>query len=65
MKKLAILAALVLTTGVSAYGVAHAAHNAGEAPVRFLIGGQPGTIASYLAQFDEMRSLPCAHGQIA
>lgn len=31
-------------------GIAHAAHNAGEDPVRFLIGGEPGTIASYLAQ---------------
>ncbi|HTU84184.1 MAG TPA: cupin domain-containing protein [Solirubrobacteraceae bacterium] len=31
-------------------GAAHAAHNAGEGTVRFLIGGQPGTIASYLAQ---------------
>jgi quercetin dioxygenase-like cupin family protein len=34
-------------------GVAHAAHNHGEGAVRFLIGGEPGTIASYLAQFDE------------
>ena len=34
-------------------GVAHAACNAGEGAVRFLIGGEPGTIASYLAQFDE------------
>jgi hypothetical protein len=39
-------------------GVAHAAYHAGEGPVRFLIGGQPGTIANCLAQFDEMRSLP-------
>jgi quercetin dioxygenase-like cupin family protein len=46
-------------------GVAHAAHNVGEGAVRFLIGGQPGTIASYLAQFDEMRSFPCAYGQVA
>jgi quercetin dioxygenase-like cupin family protein len=46
-------------------GVAHAAHNAGEGAVRFLIGGQPGTIASYLAQFDELRSLPRAWGQVA
>lgn len=46
-------------------GVAHAAHNAGEGAVRFLIGGEPGTIASYLAQFDEMRPLTRAHGQIA
>jgi quercetin dioxygenase-like cupin family protein len=46
-------------------GVAHAAHNAGAGPVRFLIGGQPGTIASWLAQFDEMRPLPRAYGQIA
>lgn len=36
-------------------GVAHTAHNAGDGPVRFLIGGQPGTISSYLAQFDQMR----------
>ena len=35
--------------------VAHAAHNTGDDPVRFLIGGQPGTIASYLSQFDQMR----------
>jgi hypothetical protein len=34
-------------------GVAHAAHNDGEGAARFLSGGQPGTIASYLAQFDE------------
>ncbi len=34
-------------------GVAHAAHNGAEGAVQFLIGGQPGTIASYLAQFDE------------
>jgi mannose-6-phosphate isomerase-like protein (cupin superfamily) len=33
-------------------GVAHAVHNPGPGPVRFLIGGQPGTVASYLAQFD-------------
>ena len=46
-------------------GVPHAAHNAGEGAVRFLIGGQPGTIASYLAQFDEMRPLPRAYGQVA
>ena len=46
-------------------GVAHAACNAGEGAVRFLIGGEPGTIASYLAQFDEMRSLTRAHGQAA
>jgi hypothetical protein len=46
-------------------GVAHAAHNAGEGAVRLLIGGQPGTIASYLAQFDEMRPLPRAYGQVA
>jgi mannose-6-phosphate isomerase-like protein (cupin superfamily) len=46
-------------------GVAHAAYNAGEGAVRFLIGGEPGTIASYLAQFDEMRSLARAHGQAA
>jgi len=36
-------------------GVAHTAHNAGDDPVRFLIGGRPGTISSYLAQFDQMR----------
>jgi quercetin dioxygenase-like cupin family protein len=46
-------------------GVAHAANNAGEGAVRFLIGGQSGTIASYLAQFDKLRPLPRAHGQIA
>jgi mannose-6-phosphate isomerase-like protein (cupin superfamily) len=46
-------------------GVAHAAYNAGEGAVRFLIGGQPGTIGSYLAQFDELRSLPRAWGQVA
>jgi uncharacterized cupin superfamily protein len=46
-------------------GVAHAAHNAGADAVRFLIGGQPGTIASYLAQFEEMRPLPRALGQVA
>lgn len=46
-------------------GVAHAAANAGDDAVRFLIGGQPGTIASYLAQFDEMRPLPRAYGQVA
>lgn len=46
-------------------GRAHAAHNAGERPVRFLIGGQPGTITSYLGQFDEMRSLTHAYGQVA
>jgi len=46
-------------------GVAHAAHNVGEGAVRFLIGGEPGTIASYLAQFDEMRSFPRAYGQVA
>jgi mannose-6-phosphate isomerase-like protein (cupin superfamily) len=46
-------------------GVAHAAHNAGEGAVRYLIGGQPGTIASYLAQLDEMRPLPHAYGQVA
>ncbi len=46
-------------------GVPHAAHNAGEGPVRFLMGGQPGTIASYLAQFDEMGPLPRAYGQVA
>jgi quercetin dioxygenase-like cupin family protein len=34
-------------------GVAHAAHNAPEGAVRFLIGGQPGTIASYVAQLDD------------
>jgi mannose-6-phosphate isomerase-like protein (cupin superfamily) len=45
-------------------GVAHAAHNAGEGTVRFLIGGQPGTIASYLAQLDELRPLPPAYGQV-
>jgi hypothetical protein len=45
--------------------VAHAAHNAGEGAVRFLIGGQSGTIASYLAQFDELQPLPRAHGKIA
>jgi len=41
-------------------GVAHTAHNAGDDPVRFLIGGQPGTISSYLAQFDQMRPRPRA-----
>jgi quercetin dioxygenase-like cupin family protein len=46
-------------------GVAHAAQNAGGGAVRFLIGGQPGTIASYLAQFDEMRPLARALGQVA
>jgi quercetin dioxygenase-like cupin family protein len=46
-------------------GVAHAAHNVGEGAVRFLIGGQPGTIASYLAQLDEMCSLPRAYRQVA
>lgn len=46
-------------------GVAHAAHNAGEGAVRFLIGGQSGTIAGYLAQFDEIRPLPRAERQIA
>jgi mannose-6-phosphate isomerase-like protein (cupin superfamily) len=46
-------------------GVSHAAHNAGEGAVRFLIAGQPGTIAGYLAQFDETRSLPRAYGQVA
>jgi mannose-6-phosphate isomerase-like protein (cupin superfamily) len=46
-------------------GVAHAAQSAGAGAVRFLIGGQPGTIASYLAQFDEMRPLPRAYGQVA
>jgi len=46
-------------------GVAHAAHNVGEGAVRFLIGGEPGTIASYLAQFDEMRSFRRAYGQVA
>ena len=46
-------------------GVAHAADNAGEGAVRFLIGGQPGTIASYLVQFDEMRPVPRACGRIA
>ena len=35
-------------------GVAHAARNAGQGAVRFLIGGQPGTIASYLAQLDSV-----------
>jgi mannose-6-phosphate isomerase-like protein (cupin superfamily) len=45
-------------------GVTHAAHNAGEGAVRFLIGGQPGTIASYLAQFDELRLVPRAYGQV-
>jgi mannose-6-phosphate isomerase-like protein (cupin superfamily) len=45
-------------------GAAHAAHNAGEGAVRFLIGGQPGTIASYLAQFDDARLRPRAHGQV-
>lgn len=33
-------------------GVPHAARSAGEYAVRFLIGGQPGTIASYVAQID-------------
>jgi mannose-6-phosphate isomerase-like protein (cupin superfamily) len=33
-------------------GVAHAAHNRGPGPVRFLVGGLPGVIDSYLAQFD-------------
>jgi len=46
-------------------GRAHAAHNADERPARFLIGGQPGTIASYLDQFNEMCSLPRAYGQVA
>ena len=46
-------------------GVAHTAHNASEDDVRFLIGGQPGTIGSYLDQFNEMRSLPCVYGQVA
>jgi len=46
-------------------GVAHTAHGAGEGDVRFLIGGQPGTIRSYLARFDEMRSLSRARGQVA
>jgi quercetin dioxygenase-like cupin family protein len=46
-------------------GMAHAAHNAGEGAVRFLIGGQPGTIAGYLAQFDETCSLPRAYGKVA
>jgi quercetin dioxygenase-like cupin family protein len=45
--------------------VAHAAYNVGGDAVRFLIGGQPGTIASYLAQFDEMRSFTRAYGQVA
>ena len=45
-------------------GVAHAAYNDGEGAVRFLIGGEPGTIASSLAQFDEMRLLPRACAQI-
>jgi len=34
-------------------GVAHAVHNPGPGPVRFLLGGQPGTFDSYLAQFDD------------
>jgi quercetin dioxygenase-like cupin family protein len=46
-------------------GVVHAAHNVGEGAVRFLIGGQPGTIGSYLAQFEEMRSFPRAYRQVA
>jgi len=46
-------------------GVAHAAHNAGEGAVRFLIGGQPGTIASYLAQLDDGRPFPRVQGQVA
>ena len=46
-------------------GFAHGAHNAGEGAVRVLIGGQPGTIASYLAQLDEMRPLARAYGQVA
>lgn len=33
-------------------GVPHAPWSAGEHAVRFLIGGQPGTIASYVAQID-------------
>ena len=33
-------------------GVPHAACRAGEHAVRFLIGGPPGTIASYVAQID-------------
>ena len=33
-------------------GLAYAAANPGRHAVRFLIGGQPGTIASYLAQMD-------------
>ena len=33
-------------------GVTHAAHNPGDDAVRFLIGGAPGTIGSYLAQLD-------------
>ncbi|HTX11661.1 MAG TPA: cupin domain-containing protein [Solirubrobacteraceae bacterium] len=33
-------------------GVAHAVHNPGPGPVRFLIGSQPGMVDSYLAQFD-------------
>jgi mannose-6-phosphate isomerase-like protein (cupin superfamily) len=45
-------------------GVAHAAHNAGEGAVRFLIGGQPGTIASYLAQLDDMQLISRPYGQV-
>jgi uncharacterized cupin superfamily protein len=44
-------------------GTAHAAHNAGHDAVRFLIGGQPGTIASYLAQFERCARSRASTGQ--
>jgi quercetin dioxygenase-like cupin family protein len=43
--------------------VAHIVGNAGEGAVRFLIGGRPGTIASYLAQLDGVRPAQRAYGQ--
>ncbi|HUA45745.1 MAG TPA: cupin domain-containing protein [Solirubrobacteraceae bacterium] len=49
-------------THTVAAGVPHIARNAGEGAVRFLIGGRPGTIASYLDQFDGLRH---AYGPIA
>jgi hypothetical protein len=44
-------------THVIAADVAHTVHNGGEHAVRFLIGGKPGTIASYLAQLGDAAEL--------
>jgi quercetin dioxygenase-like cupin family protein len=46
-------------------GVAHIVGNADEGAVRFLMGGRPGTIASYLAQLDGIRPAQRVYGQVS